>query len=429
MRKENGITLIALVITIIILIILAGVGIKLLVGENGLITKAQEAKINMINAQEEEESTVQSFYNKMLAIEVGGNVQEPDPPDPTDPPDPSEVPLPNGFVVVGGDIENGYIISDAASDEGKGTGWQTAQELIGNQFVWIPVKLPLIDATSAGTNETAIEKAITDNIDTQKGIYPMAVKLSDGTYRGILYEANADGTFSPIEYSTSGSREPDVLESALFGDEKKGVLNGLGPNGENLNLEQWKTQLQREYKDVVDNIVLNGGFYIARYEASLATNGKLESKQGNVVMTSETTSGNTWWGMYQKSKNLNTSVANTKTGMIWGSQWDQMLIYMKDVKNIKDVTKTFLEDSSGMGVYSAWNSAVSGSNADYAVKEIYDIAGNLWDWTIESESNRHRVARGGDYSSAGSMLTVTYRKSETPTLAHLSYGVRLVLSL
>ena len=44
MRKENGITLIALVITIIVLLILAGVTIVTLTGDNGLITKASVAK-------------------------------------------------------------------------------------------------------------------------------------------------------------------------------------------------------------------------------------------------------------------------------------------------------------------------------------------------------------------------------------------------
>ncbi len=44
MRRERGITLIALVITIIVLIILAGVSIQLLLGENGIITKAKKGK-------------------------------------------------------------------------------------------------------------------------------------------------------------------------------------------------------------------------------------------------------------------------------------------------------------------------------------------------------------------------------------------------
>ena len=44
-NHEKGITLIALIITIIVLLILAGITISLLTGENGLLTKANESKI------------------------------------------------------------------------------------------------------------------------------------------------------------------------------------------------------------------------------------------------------------------------------------------------------------------------------------------------------------------------------------------------
>ena len=74
-KEEKGITLGVLVITIIILIILAGVSISLFTGGDGLIAKAQETKINMINAQEEESELASSFYNKMLGI-----IAEPAPP-------------------------------------------------------------------------------------------------------------------------------------------------------------------------------------------------------------------------------------------------------------------------------------------------------------------------------------------------------------
>ena len=54
-RQENGITLIALVITIIVLLILAGVTIAMLTGDNGIISKAMQAKIRTEEAKETEE--------------------------------------------------------------------------------------------------------------------------------------------------------------------------------------------------------------------------------------------------------------------------------------------------------------------------------------------------------------------------------------
>lgn len=56
-KKENGITLVALVVTIIVLLILAGVAISLTVGNNGLFTRAQDAaeKYNQSSANEQNE--------------------------------------------------------------------------------------------------------------------------------------------------------------------------------------------------------------------------------------------------------------------------------------------------------------------------------------------------------------------------------------
>ena len=53
-KSINGITLIALVITIIVLLILAGVSIATLTGENGILTRANNAKTNTEQAEEDE---------------------------------------------------------------------------------------------------------------------------------------------------------------------------------------------------------------------------------------------------------------------------------------------------------------------------------------------------------------------------------------
>ena len=69
---QKGITLVALVITVIVLIILAGVTLSTLVGDNGIITKAQEAKQNMTNAAAEEDKLIQNLLNEIKGIEAGG---------------------------------------------------------------------------------------------------------------------------------------------------------------------------------------------------------------------------------------------------------------------------------------------------------------------------------------------------------------------
>lgn len=68
--KNKGITLIALVITIIILLILAGIAISTLTGSNGLFVKAKDARNNTLNAKQEEEE-IRNGYNSVIASILG----------------------------------------------------------------------------------------------------------------------------------------------------------------------------------------------------------------------------------------------------------------------------------------------------------------------------------------------------------------------
>ena len=64
LRGQKGITLVALVITIIVLIILAGVSIALVMGDNGIATKAREGATNYQNAQSEEAGAINKLLNE-----------------------------------------------------------------------------------------------------------------------------------------------------------------------------------------------------------------------------------------------------------------------------------------------------------------------------------------------------------------------------
>ncbi|MBO5478238.1 MAG: type II secretion system protein [Clostridia bacterium] len=64
MRNKKGVTLVALVVTIIILLILAAVTISLTVGQDGIITKAQQAGKNYLEAQEYEQQQLAEFTNQ-----------------------------------------------------------------------------------------------------------------------------------------------------------------------------------------------------------------------------------------------------------------------------------------------------------------------------------------------------------------------------
>ena len=121
-RKEKGITLIALVITIIVLLILAGVSIAMLTGENGILTQAQKAKEETENAQAEEENILTN-YESVLNSYSGENTEFTDSLG-------NKVVVPAGFKVVNPEdnVEDGIIIEDV-----------THGATAGSQFVWIPV--------------------------------------------------------------------------------------------------------------------------------------------------------------------------------------------------------------------------------------------------------------------------------------------------
>ena len=73
MKKEKGITLVALVVSMIILIILAGISMNTLIGDNGIITKAKQAKQNITLAGEAEALQLNRLYYE---LEIGGELTE-----------------------------------------------------------------------------------------------------------------------------------------------------------------------------------------------------------------------------------------------------------------------------------------------------------------------------------------------------------------
>ena len=66
-ENNKGITLIALVITIIVLLILAGVSIAMLTGDNGIITQAKEAKEKTEEAKRKEEQDLENLLNRITS--------------------------------------------------------------------------------------------------------------------------------------------------------------------------------------------------------------------------------------------------------------------------------------------------------------------------------------------------------------------------
>ncbi len=459
-KQANGITLIALVITIIVLLILAGVSIAMLTGENGILTQAQNASKQTEIAEEKEQIalayngavtkkqstdvtaddlkeqfeangvdnvtvtgenpikvtfTEEDGTTRTYSIDANGKITEEG--TGTTPPatgtetaesgkyyeEDTEVKvgdetitIPGGATVSGIDEENnsvddGFVIYITNGETVDWSNPETVQETY-DQFVWVPVKDALaVDMDNSGTiDQTDINKMV------KAGRYPMAIKISENKYKGILYnftEGTNGVTITPYDYNTTSShREPDVVSYDTGSYSSEGVT---------------KTGLQAEFKEMVEGVAKKGGFWVGRYEtSSMSTDtAKDISTSDFIKVVKGTTDGINnvkWYRMYAQQKNYKNSLKqskNTKSSMMWGSQWDQIMIWMKDVQNTvnTDNGKYYITNSVGMGNFGTGDGYTDTSNPTatgcFEVKNIYDLAGNVLDWTLEADSTDFRVNR------------------------------------
>ena len=124
LKKQNGITLIVLVITVIVLLILAGVTINLTIGQDGILKRAEEAGMNYTEAAEKEKTELVQFSN--LTDKIIDNVTK------------------NHYTMVDGvPVPKGFSHTEGTKD----TGFVIKNDTDGNEFVWVP-------CTIDGANES-----------------------------------------------------------------------------------------------------------------------------------------------------------------------------------------------------------------------------------------------------------------------------------
>ena len=362
-NKNNGITLIALIVTIVVLIIIAGVTLNIALGENGIFTKAKQAADTYKNAAANEVAELDKVFGELEGLT-------------------GDVYIPEGFSHLAGSIDTGYVIKNDTTDD---------------EFVWIPVDTPV----AASDAELATLNAA--------GKYPMAVKTSGqdangrDNYRGVLYDfdINASGNAVKVtarSYSAdSGYREPANL-TGVHEDSPSSIGTGYVFDSQEMFTYQnigiySSTMYQEEYNELVESVIANKGFYVGRYESGNLGSTAV-SKLGATGINNQT-----WYQMYKAQKNIYGNVEGKKTHMIWGSQYDQVLIYLKDVpntsSNVTNGKPFYVLNSVDMGVYSNnediyWDS----KSGKFEVKGIYDLAGNVGDLTMETYNSTGRGNRG-----------------------------------
>ena len=241
---------------------------------------------------------------------------------------------------------------------------------------------------------------------------PMAIQV-DGNYKGLLYSYNATNgaylkyaTASPYQGTTSLYREPAYLSGSSYDDNT--TYGGLFTAAD----------LQTSYNTMVASVAKYGGFFIGRYETSYDGT-DVASVSGVNPMSAETSSGDKWYGMYQKQKSFTKSADKMQAEMIWGSQYDAMLNWAMKGTDKAKVTANTNGNHSG-SVVTCGNSTYSADK----INNIYDLEGNLFEWTQEANNTCYRTVRGGAYLSS---YSPSFRRDGIPSATSARYGSRLSL--
>ena len=362
-NKDKGITLIALVITIIILLILAGISISALTNQ-GLFKNAKAAQNATEKAEEEQGQRLNEYedeINKYLgnskdeskddtkgttveeAIKKNGALSTTDNTELKDAKN-NKIVVPAGFKIVEGatTVDKGIVIEDVTETATK-----------GSQFVWIPV------GTITKADGTSVEINLNRYTFDSNGI-PTAQddKIID-TYYQELEESNKGNTVA------------------------------------------------KSISDFKTSVLKNGGYYIGRYEARTAT---ARNAAGN-VLTQITEKGTenvynyvTQLQAAQLSQNMYNSDKFT-SDLINSYAWDTAIVF---IQNCGTNTKYSIQYSLNKALAQTGTNSLSDTSKIDVQCNIYDMASNTIEWTTETSniSNGPCVVRGGNYGYSSDYTSI-----------------------
>ena len=446
-KTNKGITLIALVITIIVLLILAGVTIAMLTGENGILTKANNSKNETAKAtaKEKVQTEVMASYGtdgKIDLDQLNKNLQN-----------------------ISGIKYNGNAISDSnkiaslpATVTVDGYNVTIAENgtttVAGESTPITPPTGGTITITDAKKDEMKnktenSDLTVTDGTVTIPAGFKVAEDSGTTIDEGIVIEDSKQNQFVWVPVSKENFESEFVRREGYYNGSQQSRLSNCGESdatGTNAKVIETATT-QQEAKDMYKSVEANGGFYIGRYEAGKDTSGKVVvQKNANVynsipwsstgeMQESETA---TIGGAVELSRNFakENNYKTVQSTLIYGVQWDAVMNWMKDVDSTVS-GKKYYQDSTGMGWYS---DNYSSGNSEHKtgidlnggknqVKKVYDLAGNVSEWTMESCDTDDRVNRGGDYDGAGSSYPASNRGNNYPFYSGDSIGFRPTLFL
>ena len=176
--------------------------------------------------------------------------------------------------------------------------------------------------------------------------------------------------------------------------------------------------------DIETSINKYKGFYVGRYETTI-NNGTIGSKKGAKVLTAYTKLPNDkyyrWYGLYKAQKDLYGNNRNVFSSMITSKEWNTIMTFT-GYGDAKRATSTYT-NTSGPDLS---GSAYKGTTDTYDLtKNIYDLAGNVVEWTLKASDTDCRVLCGGDYGYDD--IPASYTDRSNPGSNYSSNGSRLAL--
>ena len=307
--------------------------------------------------------------------------------------------VPQGFKIAadsGLNVTEGIVIEDNDIIEGIGNNR-------GNQYVWIPVG-----------NE--IKKSDGTTVNITLGRYEFANGTSDKDTNGTVLEKGTP---------TLKQDAVNYTQEVAIGRYKELATSRVGKVDSSNHLNDTNTTALN-LKGFVDSVKANGGYYIARYEASYGTDGKVNSKVSDTyAISTPNKEGQLWNNITQinaatASRNLYTGV---NSDLINSYAWDTAIVYIQNFSGYTDYSKqTSLNNSL----------ANTGVNSDEKCK-INDMASNTREWTTEYCTNTNNSSvfpctlRGGYYNYISDYTASRYHNNATYSYYFISFRCALYI--
>ena len=322
------------------------------------------------------------------------------------------VPVPKGFFYVGGSMNSGVIISDNEADKYDGkidkTIHEYATKLKGNQFVWIPCTINEYTKIDFGMqNMTSWDRETNTAEETQISKY-------GGFYVG-RYEAGVstlDEETNTFKDSVKFSNNESLFNSVTAGT----GINGYGWQNYNF-IARGKVIPDSNYQNKATGNIVEKANNIPYYHADYYTAVEMSERlyNNNLYVQSGLITG-TQWDMMMKFLSDTSDYSDLKSTN-WGN-YDNVSLsnlrgYYTNVNSSNASTDGFKKIESGYLTNSGTNSWViltTGSTEQVLRKGLYDVAGNLWEWTQESSyiANLGYNITYNTYSLRGGSLGYTY---------------------